>query len=73
MDGAVVRMLLQSIIDGDPSQFDESERREAISWLEERIHLTPKRQGIIPPGVSAPYKKRGQRHKTSARPLGARR
>jgi hypothetical protein len=39
MDRALVRMLLQSIIDGDPSQFTESERREAVRWLEARIYL----------------------------------
>lgn len=49
MDAAIVRMLLKSIIDGDLSQFDESERCEAVSWLEEGIHLARNDKGSSRP------------------------
>jgi hypothetical protein len=48
MDAALVRVLLQSIIDSDASQFDASDYREAVHWLEERIWLTPRDKGSRP-------------------------
>ena len=48
MEAALVRMLLQSIINGDPSQFDEAEQREAVQWLERQTMLTPRDKGARP-------------------------
>jgi hypothetical protein len=45
MDAAIVRMLLQSIIDGDLTQYDESEQRAALRWLRDRIYVTPRDKG----------------------------
>ena len=47
MDIAIVRMLLQSIIDGDPS--DEAEHREVLRWLKERIYLASNDKGASTP------------------------
>ena len=45
MDPATVRMIMASFIDGDPRQFEKSEQRDAIRWLEQRVCLTPPDKG----------------------------
>ena len=45
MDAAIVRMIIASFIDGDPNQFEKSEQRDAVRWLEQRVYLTPPDKG----------------------------
>jgi hypothetical protein len=45
MDGPIGCALLQGIIDGDLSQFYESEPREAVAWLKDKVYLTPEYKG----------------------------
>ena len=48
MDAATVRMIIASFINGDPSQFEKSEQRDAVRWLEQRAYLTPPDKGTHP-------------------------
>ncbi len=45
MDVALVRMLLEGIIEGRPDQFSEIEGAAAVSWLKHRVYLTPRDKG----------------------------